>query len=764
MTNNATIRRCATCSAWLSQATFALLLLGCCGLSATSAEAVPPEPPPPRRALLIGCTKYIANPRIRELRGPRNDVGLMTRLLTNRFGFQPADIRTLLDWPDDPAQRPTAANIAAAFESLVREAEPGMRIVILLSGHGAQAPLPASQVDPLESRNPEPDGLDELFLASDAGQWSKEGVPGSIRDDQIGGWLNQLRAKGAHVWVIFDCCHSGTMLRGAKRADDVEDLVEIPRSVDPRDLGISDDATGRPAPVRKGESDLDTVLLSARPRLVGSAGKDAGSIAAFYAAQSYEEAPDLPRPAQAARRPENYYGLLTYSLNLVLEQTPRPLTYRELAHLTASLYRGERGSRSPTPMFDGDLDRVILDERSPTSPGAIFLRRSGRQWVIDAGELQGLTPGSVIGALRSPQDRDPWALFQVHESDVMSAVVAPIADAGRPPSDLDRLPEFATCRIETRNIGSRKLSLALSSDSERFTELLPAIRRNLEGLSAEVRELFSLAEDAASADFELRLTATEQSGVAPMQSRGSAQLSLFPGGRVVRDDQQRQGAASPSRPRRFISYAISDEPRLREALDRDLRKAFAWHNLWRIVGKSQAAGGSEKRRLRLEVARIASELDDSGGQLLASGSLLAGQALEVRVHNDGLEDQWVTLLFLSADLGIDIWFSESIRQGSSFAPLRSTLDDSSIGPEGFVLLSQPTPKSLVRPRFEILKQTRVGEWDDGESRSPVADPFAAFLAAATGRQATRSVPQGSSPWELHSWTWVTLPRATVRPE
>src|SRR5262245_26951848 len=75
-------------------------------------------------ALLVGCTVYPYAKKLRELYGPENDVKLLARLLSERFGFAEADIHRLAGWPDDPARRPTYANIVAGFKDLVRKAEP----------------------------------------------------------------------------------------------------------------------------------------------------------------------------------------------------------------------------------------------------------------------------------------------------------------------------------------------------------------------------------------------------------------------------------------------------------------------------------------------------------------------------------------------------------------------------------------------------------------------------------------------------------------
>src|SRR5262249_9911713 len=122
------------------------------------------------------------------------------------------------------------------FESLIARAKPESRVVIVLSGHGIQVPIPPSQTNPLDPKNYEPDGMDEVFLPADVGDWTVEGLKNAILDDQVGAWLDQLRAKGAHVLIVFDCCHSGTMTRSGPG------VREISRSASAAALKIPDKA------------------------------------------------------------------------------------------------------------------------------------------------------------------------------------------------------------------------------------------------------------------------------------------------------------------------------------------------------------------------------------------------------------------------------------------------------------------------------------------------------------------------------------------
>jgi uncharacterized caspase-like protein len=200
-----------------------------------------------RRALLVGVTKYPNLAEKRHLVGPANDVVLMRTTLVKQFGFAEENIVTLseADGAKDAARLPTRANIEREFKRLAEASKPGDEVVILLGGHGSQQPE-----DP-KSPDPEPDGLDEIFLPRDVGKWNDTvgAVENAITDDQLGAWVTAIRDKKAFVFLVIDACHSGTMMRGA-------DDLEKPRKTDPED-----DLKIPHAAIQKAEA-----AASARPR------------------------------------------------------------------------------------------------------------------------------------------------------------------------------------------------------------------------------------------------------------------------------------------------------------------------------------------------------------------------------------------------------------------------------------------------------------------------------------------------------------------
>ena len=140
----------------------AAALMYLCGLSATGPSQAAAQS---KHALLVGCTVY---PNLEErfhLQGPANDVALVRDLLTTRFGLPEQNVVTLSDAAGQEALLPTHKNIEREWVSLAERAEPGDQVLVLMAGHGTQAPV----VETLG--NAEADGLDELFLPRDTGPW-----------------------------------------------------------------------------------------------------------------------------------------------------------------------------------------------------------------------------------------------------------------------------------------------------------------------------------------------------------------------------------------------------------------------------------------------------------------------------------------------------------------------------------------------------------------------------------------------------------------
>src|SRR5262249_16909747 len=146
------------------------------------------------------------------------------------------------------------------------------------------------------------DGIDEIFLPADIkkGTGNPLRVPNAIIDDEIGEWLGAITAKKAHVWIIFDCCHSATMTRG----------TEVVRELPPGVLVPEEELEkGRQGAAQDMVKTRDGPPAKAAPFVPH---KPSDYLVALYACRAHETTLETPQPATEPDAP--YYGLLTYSL------------------------------------------------------------------------------------------------------------------------------------------------------------------------------------------------------------------------------------------------------------------------------------------------------------------------------------------------------------------------------------------------------------------------------------------------------------------
>jgi hypothetical protein len=150
-----------------------------------------------RRALLIGINYFGTG---NQLSGCVNDIENVKDLLINTLGFADKNIVVMVDSEDDPSHlspcRPTRAKVVAAIQSIVKATQAGDTLYIHYSGHGTHY------------RNY--DGLDVEIDAQDEYMCTVDNS--YIKDDELHAIVNHQIADKAKVVIVFDCCHSGTML------------------------------------------------------------------------------------------------------------------------------------------------------------------------------------------------------------------------------------------------------------------------------------------------------------------------------------------------------------------------------------------------------------------------------------------------------------------------------------------------------------------------------------------------------------------------
>ena len=92
---------------------------------------------------------------------------------------------------------PTRSNMLSAFRWLTEGAGPSDELFFHYSGHGGQTE---------DRTGDEADGMDETIMPCDFQ------TAGQITDDYLYGALVTTLPAGCMMWVILDCCHSGTAL------------------------------------------------------------------------------------------------------------------------------------------------------------------------------------------------------------------------------------------------------------------------------------------------------------------------------------------------------------------------------------------------------------------------------------------------------------------------------------------------------------------------------------------------------------------------
>lgn len=463
--------------------------------SRPSSETVSPTSGP-RHALLIGCTRYPELPISLQLRGPANDVQLMRRLLIDRFDFTEADIVMLLEGAAGDQLLPTRANISREFHRLAEISKPGDEVVIFMAGHGSQQP----QADSPDPEDYKPDGMDEVFLPRDVGPWDggKSKIENAIVDHELRAWLRAIQEKKPSIWIMIDACHSSTMIRDASD--------EVPRQVPPdvlvprKDLDLARQRTLPREDSNRGSAPRTCLALDEPGH--------GDNIVALYAAQSNEPTVEKLLPPEADERKP--YGLLTYAVCQTITQAKSPITYRELVQSVHEQYT--RWGRSyPTPVLEGrDCDREILGKKACKNRPHILLSQNEKQeWTINAGTIQGMTPGSVLAVYPPAGKSDnakPIAHVRIVATRPLDATVAPTQ---MPEADAKALPPSGRCRLVHLDYGDMRVRIAMAPGPSAQEGLSLAshqqVLKSLAQLTRRDGALVDLAKDHGRAQWLIRV-------------------------------------------------------------------------------------------------------------------------------------------------------------------------------------------------------------------------------------------------------------------
>lgn len=659
-------------------------------------------------ALLVGVSSYPALQAGLQLRGPQNDVQLGKSILKDA-GFAAADIRMLANGVKEANGEPTKQAILNELDALAARAQQGDYVYLQFGGHGSQQPAQKNKI-PTET-----DGLDEIFLPVDVGQWdgSAGSVKNALRDDELGRKLDAIRAKGAFVWAVFDACHSGNITRGGSDPDTRE------RRADPSALGIPQalmDEVGQEAGHTRGGP-------AAPESALGDSGKPGGGYVYFYAAQTTETTPETRFPEGEADK--KFFGVFTYTLAQVVRDNPG-ISYRQAGERVLQLYAA-RNIRV-TPLFEGSgLDAPVFGQK----PGDVV-----RQWKVvqeagglsvKAGFLQQFGVGAVLAVYpdsAARADAEPLGYLRADKVEVMQSRVSPLAYKGKPAAF--EIPRDAVARLVSGNVNAG-LRVALPPAIPKGVEyalagkVIGKLRKSgEEGLKIEWVE--------AGKPADVRLMLMDDRKQPTDRPQGVPQLWL-----VASD-----GAWVRTGDGKTPSIKLDkSEQELYSVLAGELQTIGKAVNLMRIATDNGLATGS-KLVSRFFVTRAK---DGKREEIVppALPVLLAGDKLQLELENAGYKPLDVTVLSIDANYGVYLLYPQSANELNRIQP-RDTLtipgagqeaiemDGKTSGPESIFVVAVEAEKGEAAVNLGYLEQpslpaTRGVRSADEQHAADVEDLF-----------------------------------------
>ena len=340
------------------------------------------------RGLVIGVSDYEYLDA--DLRGPANDVGLVSSMLLAR-GATPASL-TILAAPDvrlaeglRVAEAPRRAAILAALDRLAAELTAEDTVVFYFSGHGSQMP---------DASGDEAGGYDEILLPSDAKNWKGAigGVENALIDDELALKMQAILDTGAELVAILDACHSATGFRALN-----DPAVSAARYIDPAALGVPGAVAGDSEPGR------------IAPPLEGR-------FVFLYSSQSDQRSFEYPLGDPAD--PHSWYGDFTRALMPVLGGAPG-LSWSQ-ALMAAVDGMAKDGPAAQTPDAEGPLlEEAVFGAAAPPAP--VWPTEGA---TLRAGLLNGIAAGAQVAVHADAAATGEPVLAEVTEAKAASATLA----------------------------------------------------------------------------------------------------------------------------------------------------------------------------------------------------------------------------------------------------------------------------------------------------------------------------------------------------
>ena len=366
----------------------------------------------------------------------------------------------------------------------------------------------------------------------------------------------------------------------------------------------------------------------------------------------------------------------------------RTLLSRFRTDKSRSCYRAERGSRRPTPYFEGDLDRDVFGIQQWPWPKQLLLARVSGRLQLAAGQIAGITDGTILSVSPPHVRESVLGHVEVTGATPTAATVKSIAYSDGALTPLDDFPDRALCRIVSQQLGDMRIRVALlDSGAPALRHVGEQLKQAIISLASPKACIVQLMEEPNCADWILVVAAPRMAMEMYGEDIQEPSVLLVP--REALDKTHRKVDAA------FAVYSVSDIERLSSQVGQDLRKAFTWDNLWRVASTYNEATSElvKNQTVGLEVARLKGPTDSSRGEPLQTSQLIEGDCLAVRVVNTGFVPMWYTVFFLNGRLGIELVDAGSLpgrdvgQKRTERQVDRMAIDSTSLGTEGYVVVT-----------------------------------------------------------------------------
>ncbi|MBL7831188.1 MAG: caspase family protein [Saprospiraceae bacterium] len=379
-----------------------------------------------KKAFIVAVGNYPAESGFKNIHSS-NDIPLIKSALL-KLGFKYSDIHILID------KEATKKNIISGIRKhLIKEAKPGDIAYFHFSGHGQQVE---------DKNNDELDGYDESLVPYDAKMEFKKGIyegENHIIDDSLGILYSQIQKKlgpSGHFLATIDACHSGTSTRGIGSARGTDLPLASPEYKQhflhqKKDQNLSESAIGNE--------------------------KNKASMVVFFGSMANQLNFEI-----VAEDGKNY-GALSYAFSKAVNNISANASYQQLFDRIRLIINAQVNNQIPEAT--GVLAQPVLGGKFLGTPNYFIVKEwiDQNQVVIDAGFLNGITEGTVIGFYK-PETRDLSTAAPIITGIVEQASAGSSFVQFNNPVSKDTI-EHTWAIVKEDNFGDLQIKLLIDTDS-----------------------------------------------------------------------------------------------------------------------------------------------------------------------------------------------------------------------------------------------------------------------------------------------------------